>query len=349
MLTLLLFVLVLTAVVLPHEIGHYIFALRAGIRPLELGLGFGPKLFSFKKGKTVYSINAFPLGGFIRIAGLSPDEEKNDPPYPPEESYMNKSPIKKALTILGGPLMNFVFAFLLLSFIFMAFGAPTGISNEVASVIKGSAAERAGFMAGDRIISINGIKVDKMEAAIDIIHKSSGKELGIILGRGDRRFAVLATPEYDKKLKAGLLGFGPKVIFTRYGPISALVLGAKQTLTTALVILSFLWLLISGGAALSDLAGPVGIAQFTGQAAQGGIASFLGFAAFLSINLGIVNLLPLPALDGGRALFIALEAIRKKPLPLEVENRIHYVGFALLMALAALLTVNDIMRWVSVR
>lgn len=349
MLTLIAFILVLTSVVLPHEIGHFIFAVRAGIRPLEMGLGFGPKLLTFKKGKTLYSLNAIPLGGFIRIAGLNPEEEKEgEATYPKEESFLSKGPLDKALTILGGPLMNFLFAFLLLSFIFGAFGSPE-ISNEVGSLLKGGVAEGAGLKVGDKVVSLNGAPVTRMADAIEVIHNSPGRALSLRVKRAGKTLVIKATPKYDENLKMGLIGFSPKVIYKRHGAFSAVWLGAKETVSLSLLIIFFIGQLIIGAVSFSGLAGPVGIAQLTGQAAHSGIASFLSFAAFLSINLGVVNLLPLPALDGGRVIFIIIEAIRGKPLPQEIENRIHFVGFALLMGLAAALTVNDVLRWVSGR
>ena len=339
--------MVLTAVVLPHELGHFIFALRAGIKPLELALGFpGPRLLSFKKGKTRYSIYLLPLGGFIRIAGLNPEEEKEDEEYAPEESYLNKSPLKKGLTIFGGPLMNMVFAFLLLSMVFAVFGTPVGVSNVVGTVSKGSPADLAGLMPGDKIVKLNGSPVSDMSYIVEIIHKSSGKKLVLTVERGNKAVNISATPKYNEKLEIGLIGFSPKALYKRFGILSSLWFGLKETVGMTLLVLYSLWLLITGGASLRDLAGPVGIAQFTGQAAGGGLSQLLSFTAFLSINLGVVNLLPLPALDGGRIVFIIIEAIRKKSLPVEVENKVHAVGMMVLLSLAAVLTVNDVLRWI---
>ena len=224
-----------------------------------------------------------------------------------------------------------------------------GISNIVGSVLKGSPADLAGLKSGDIIVSLNGTPVENMEKVIETIHKSAGKRL-VLTARRDGKIIVLrATPKYNEKLKMGLIGFSPKPIYKRFGVLSSLWLGLKETFGMTLLVLYSLWLLITGAASLRDLAGPVGIAQFTGQAAGGGLSSLLGFTAFLSVNLGVVNLLPLPALDGGRILFIIIEAIRKKPLPQEVENKVHAIGMVVLLALAAVLTVNDVFRWLSVR
>lgn len=347
MLTILSFILVILVVVLPHEIGHMLFAIRAGIRPLEMGIGFGPRLFSFKKNKTRYSFNMFPLGGFIRIAGMNPEEDKEFGPYPESESYMSRGPLDKALIMLGGPLMNFVFAFLVLAAIFFFLGSPAGISNEIASIAKGSEAERIGLVPGDKLVSLGGVPVTKPEAAVGLIHKNAGKRLSLGIERKGQAIKLLATPAYDQKMKIGLIGFSLKPLYKKVGLLGSLRLGAREVLSMISLVFVSLGLLITGRASMADLAGPVGIAQISGQAAHGGLVSLLGFAAFLSVNLGVLNLLPLPALDGGRVVFLLIEGIRKKPLSQEIENRIHYVGFALLLALAFVLTVNDVLRWLS--
>jgi len=349
LLTLLSFILVITAVVLPHELGHYLFALRAGIRPLEFGIGFPPRIAAIKKGETVFSLNAIPIGGFIRVAGMNPEAEGKDEVYPQEESYANKGLIDRALTILGGPLMNFAFAFLVLSLIFGMFGAPTGTSNEIGAIMPGSEAERVGLMEGDKLLELDGVSVKDMEATIGTIHRSAGKELALVIQRGSKVFSVKATPELNAELGVGLIGFVLKPSYKQVGPLDALWLGGGQVVGMVRLILGFLGILITGQASLANIAGPLGIAQISGQAAQGGLVDLLYFSAFLSVNLAILNLLPLPALDGGRILFIIIEAIRRRPLSRDLENKIHYVGIAVLLSLAVLLTINDAIRWFSTR
>jgi regulator of sigma E protease len=349
LLSLLAFIIVITVVVLPHELGHFLAALWAGIRPLEFGLGFPPRMFSVKRGKTIFSINMVPVGGFIRVAGMNPEAEAEDDPYPPEESYTSKGPLLKILTIISGPIMNFIFAILLLTVTFSIMGIPTGASNEIGSVFPGSEAARIGLRPGDRILAIDDAHIKRMEEAIGLIHKSSGRKLSLTIDRGGEVFDVEATPEYNEELKVGLIGFSPKPVYKRPGVISAFLIGCKETVGIIVLTFKFLGLLITGQTSIAYIAGPVGIAQFSGQAAQGGLMSLIGFAAFLSINLGVVNLLPIPALDGGRIVFIVIEAIRRKPLPQHIENRIHQVGIVLLLSLLLLLTANDVIRWLSAR
>ena len=338
------FIVVFSAVTLAHEFGHYYFSRRAGIKILELGLGFGPRLCGFLKNKTLYSLNLFPLGGFIRIAGISPAEETKDDRYSTEESYMSKKPLQKFLSVFGGPLFNIILAFIIFYIMFVFTGVPKEISNEIATVAPGSVAAKVGIKPGDKIVAISGRKIVKMMDAVDLIHKSPGKTLLLTIDRKGKTLKISAAPELNKKLKIGLLGFSLKPIYARTNPIVALFESLKQVAATSIVILYTLGLLLIGKISILDLAGPVGIAQFTGQVAGEGIVPLLSFTAFLSINLGLANLLPIPALDGGRLVFIIIEGIRKKAVDINLENKIHSVGLTILLGLMAVVTINDIFR-----
>ncbi len=338
------FIVVFSAVTLAHEFGHYYFSRRAGIKILELGLGFGPRLYGFLMEKTLYTLNLFPLGGFIRIAGINPEEESKDDRYSIEESYMSKSPLQKFMSVFGGPLFNIILAFVIFYVMFVFTGVPKDISNEIATVAPGSVAAKVGIKPGDRIIAISGRKTSRMADAVDEIHRSAGKTLVLTIDRKGKTLKINAVPQLNKKLKIGLIGFSLKPTYIRTNPLSALYESMKQVAVTSLVILYTLGLLIIGKISLLDLAGPVGIAQFTGQVAGEGIVPLLSFTAFLSINLGLVNLLPIPALDGGRLVFIVIEGVRKKAIDIGLENKIHQVGLTILLAIMAVVTVNDIFR-----
>jgi regulator of sigma E protease len=338
------FIVVFSAVTLAHEFGHYYFSRRAGIKILELGLGFGPRLYGFLKNKTLYTLNLFPLGGFIRIAGITPEEESKDDKYSIEESYMSKKPLQKFMSVFGGPLFNIILAFIIFYVMFVFTGVPKEISNEIATVAPGSVAAKVGIKPGDKIVAISGKKIVKMMDAVDLIHKSPGKTLLLTINRKGKILKISAAPELNKKLKIGLIGFSLKPIYSRTNPIAAFIESLKQVAATSIVILYTLGLLIIGKISILDLAGPVGIAQFTGQVAGEGIVPLLSFTAFLSINLGLANLLPIPALDGGRLVFIIIEGIRKKAVDINLENRIHSVGLTILLGLMAVVTINDIFR-----
>lgn len=338
------FIIVFSVVTLAHEFGHYYFSRRAGIKILELGLGFGPRLYGLLREKTLYTINLLPLGGFIRIAGISPEEETKDDKYSTEESYMSKNPPQKFMSVFGGPLFNILLAFVIFYFMFVFTGVPSDISNEISTVAPGSVAAKVGIKPGDRIIAISGRKIVKMADAVTQIHESAGKILTITIERKGITSNIKAVPQLNKRLKMGLIGFSLKPIYVRTNPLSALYESVKQVAVTSLAILYTLGLLITGKISILDLAGPVGIAQFTGQVAGEGIVPLLSFTAFLSINLGLVNLLPIPALDGGRLVFIVIEGIRKKAVDIALENKIHQVGLTILLAIMAVVTVNDIFR-----
>jgi len=373
------FIIVFTVIILAHEIGHFVFSRLAGIRVLELGMGLGPRIFGVLKDKTKYTLNLLPIGGFVRIAGLDEDTTDKNESFTPKESYLTKRPGQKFLAIFGGPLFNMLLAAIIFYFMFIISGVPSGTSNEIDIVTPASAAQKVGIMSGDRILKVE-VKKNDLEKAIDkfqddvkkilsengtnnniedtegakgksdiiamigIIHNNPGKTIIITLDRNGKEIKKTVIPKLNSKLGIGLIGISLKSIYIKTDPIRAVYLCLKQLLLTSISILYVLGLLIVGKVSLFDLAGPVGIAQFTGQVAGEGIVPLLYFTAYLSINLGLINLLPIPALDGGRLVFIIIEWIRKKAVDPILENKIHQVGFALLLAILALVTVSDVIK-----
>lgn len=342
-LTIVSFVFVFTVVALVHEFGHLYLAKRAGIRVHEFGLGFGPTLFSFKRNHTTYKINLLPVLGYVNIAGLETDlpQEKETPE---NEKYYNKSTGAKFKAIFAGPLMNLILGFIVFSLVFSITGIPTGISNELSAVSPGSQASKIGLQPGDKLEAINGKKFKNPADAIDLIHKSANKRLILSISRGSKIIQFSAVPEYHKRMKVGLIGFSLNPIYKKVSFLGAVIMGLQQTVGITSMIILLLGRLVTGQIALGDLAGPVGIAQITGQYAHQGPISLLSFLAFLSVNVAVLNLLPLPALDGGRLFFLIVEFIRRKPINIEKENKIHQVGLFILLGFLAILTVNDLLR-----
>jgi regulator of sigma E protease len=342
--TIVSFIIVFSIVTVAHELGHLVFSRMAGIKVLEFGLGIGPRLCVFKGKVTKYTLNLFPIGGFVRIAGL--DEEVTDPDekFKKSESYLSKAPGQKFLSIFGGPLFNLVLAIMIFFFMFAFTGVPKDVSNTISTVAPASEAQNVGILPGDKLVAINGIKYEKAMDAVKTIHDNPGKRLSLTIERDGKTIKTYATPRLNKKLNIGLLGISLKPIYVKTDIINALYQSILQMFLTCGMILYTLGLLVIGKISLFDLAGPVGIAQFTGQVAGEGLVPLLSFTAFLSINLGLFNLLPIPALDGGRLVFIVIEKIKGKPVDQDLENKIHQTGFALLLALMALVTVNDIVR-----
>jgi regulator of sigma E protease len=343
LLTILAFFFVFTIITLAHELGHLYFSKKAGIRVHEFGLGFGPTLFTWSRNNTVYKINLLPILGYVKIAGIDTDDPA-EASTPEAERYYTKTPFQKFISIFAGPLMNLVLGFFIFSLVFSIYGIPTGLSNEIASISPGSEAEKIGIKPGDRLIAIDGKKYAQVEDAIKTIHASADKKLNLTIERTGKTLHFKAIPKYHKKMKMGLIGFALKASYSKVNPLKALYHGGKETLGLSLTILVLFGKLLTGRLALGDLAGPVGIAQITGQYAQGGLFAFLGFLAFFSINVAVINLLPIPAMDGGRLVFILWEALTRRPLNIERENKIHLIGFYVLLGLMALLTVNDFLR-----
>lgn len=348
LMTVLAFVIVFTIVVLVHEGGHFFFSRIADIQVLELGLGLGPRIASKIKDGTRYSLNLLPLGGFIRLAGMNPEEETdgNDTPYPPNKGYMAKKPLQKFLSVFGGPFMNIVFGFAIFIVVFMIVGSPH-ITTTIDQIIPKSPAEIAGLRPGDQLAELNGQSITDMKEAIGHIHKSQGEAMKFKVIRGEKSFFIDIKPKFDKDMGVSLIGFSPKTEYSRTSLPEAIVKAFEKTWAITLLIITALAGLITGKISLFELAGPVGIAQATGEYAKTSLISLIQFMAFLSINLGVVNLLPIPALDGGRAVFIILEAIRRKTIDLAVENKIHTYGFVFLLSIILIVTVGDILRIIN--
>ncbi|GAW94313.1 RIP metalloprotease RseP [Calderihabitans maritimus] len=332
--TLLIALLIFSALIFIHELGHFLVAKRVGIAVHEFSIGMGPVIFATQKDGTQYSLRAFPIGGFVRMAGMDPEEADHP------EGFNRKSVGQRMAVIFAGPFMNFLLSLLLFVFVFMVIGTPSH-SNVVGGVIPGRPADKAGIQKGDRIIAINGQKVNDWDDLVNIIYQNPGQSLRITVLRNGNRIEKTVTPELDPEANVGLIGI--KQAWEKQGFISSIILGLKQAYAVTVVILTTLILMITGQVP-PEIAGPVGVVQMIGQAARSGTAIVLNFAGILSLHLGLLNLFPIPALDGSRLVFLAIEGLRGKPLNREKENFIHLIGFALLMILMIIITYRDILR-----
>ena len=336
------FTVVFTFIALSHEAGHFFFAKLFGVKVFEFGIGFGKRLFSITRGETTYSINLFPVLAFVRIAGEGESDEEKA--CSPEQLLVNKSTFQRFMIAFAGPMLNLICAVLLLSVLFSFSGMPSGVSNEIGMINKNSPAEKAGLMIGDRLIAINGAKFSSMDKAIAYIHEYKGKSLELSILREKKTITISANPEYNAKLKVHLIGFSPKALYTKVNPLQAIGAAFTQTYVMVAATLQVVIMLFTGAVSISDLAGPVGIAQITGKYAQTGLVSFVFFTAFISVNIGIINLLPLPALDGFSILFRLFEGIFRRKINSELENRINGYGLVFLLGFMFLVTVNDVLR-----
>lgn len=321
-----------------HELGHFITAKAVGMKVHEFALGFGPKLLSKQGGETLYSLRVIPLGGFNKIAGMDPDEEQ-------DEFSFNAKPIwARMLVIVAGPLMNFFLPILLFVIIFLGAGIDTPSDAAViGTVLQDRPAARVGLAAGDRVLSVNDIQIDSWRQFVSIIQVSAGKQLVLAYDRDNQKGSVTITPEFDPKANRGIIGVVPLIVNYRPGPLEAVSLACQQVYAIGTSMLSGIGQMITGRAP-ADVAGPIGVAQMAGQVAQMGILPLLQFSAFLSINLGLINLLPVPVLDGGHIVTLAVEAVRRKPLSPQKMQYIQMIGFTLLMLLLLLATFKDITR-----
>lgn len=362
----LLFFIILLALVLVHELGHFIVAKRSGIRVDEFGVGFPPKLFGVRKGETLYSVNALPFGGFVKIFGETPDQEAL---YGPDSarSFVRKPKLVQAAVLVAGVAMNVFFAWILYSGAFLI-GMPTavdpahreGVSDArvlVTRVVPSSPAERAGMQPGDNVqfLAVGGIEIAVTEPRdiADFIALHGGEEVTVAFLRDGVVHRVNITPTANVEgIDRLAIGIATELIGTqKLSLLGALGAGAVFTADSTWAILKGVGGLIAGAltfsADLSQITGPVGIVSLVGDASSLGFVYLLTFTAFISINLAIINLLPFPALDGGRLLFVAIEALKGSPIRPRVANVANSVGFAVLILLMLLVTYRDIVRLVG--
>ena len=339
-LTIIAAIFVFGLLVLVHEFGHFVTAKMTGMRVDEFAIGFGPKLISTKRGETVYSIRAIPLGGFNDIAGMDPLNNEAG-----ERGYCEKPVLSRMIVILAGSAMNFVLPVILFFGIFFFNGVDTpSMEPVIGTIIEGKAAEQAGLKAGDRIVSVDGTKVDSWLGFTNAIKDMKEEQtLNIVYERNGQLSEVALQPTYDKDSKRLLVGVQSSIDHRDVGLFESLQLAFSRTYEIIAMMLSAL-VEIFYSPSQADLAGPIGIAQMAGKVAETGFVPLLNFAALLSLNLGIINLLPVPALDGGHFVTLALEAVRGKPLSPKAIIYAQRVGVALLLLLMLFATKNDIVR-----
>lgn len=341
MLTLIASVFVFGLLIIFHEFGHFVVAKLVGIKVNEFSLGFGPKLLTVTRGETTYNLRLVPLGGFVNMAGMDPNEETDEKDI--ERGFNKKTVWQRIAVIFSGPFMNFFLAALLFAVIFAFQGQPVASSGTgIGDVNPGYPAELAGLAAGDKIVAVDGITVDNWNDMARLINERPEKDISVLVLRGDSQLLVEMKPIRDVD-GLGKIGIYPAEEYVRVGLLQSISLGVQWTVTFTVVIMEFLSKMIFGQVP-AELGGPVRIVNEIGVAAQLGFIMLLKLAAILSLNLGLLNLFPIPALDGSRILFLVWEKIRKRPVDPVKENFIHLVGFAMLLLLMLIITYNDILQ-----
>ncbi len=344
--------LALAGLILIHEFGHFITARMVGVRVEKFSIGFGPKVYGRIVGDTEYMLCWIPLGGYVKFFGDDPDSDDVDS----EESFLNQPVIKRLAIVVAGPLFNLALAIIIVSCAAMI-GIPEG-TKTIASVMPDSPALRGGLLVGDTVKAIDDKKVEKWGEIVSIVRASSGKELHILVDRADGTSTTLTVvPEpisgvvnedgKSKKTSFGRVGLMPQEKIVSYGPVSAFVYGLKWTGNMIEMTIWSISKLISRDIPADQIAGPIGIMQMAGKVAETGLVSLMLFISLISVNLGILNLLPVPVLDGGHIVFFSIEALLGRPLKMKTQEMAQQLGIFLLLSLMAFAFYNDIARIVN--
>jgi len=332
-------ILFVSLLIVVHEGGHFLVARWCGMRVLRFSLGFGRPLVKWERGGTIYQIAVVPLGGFVQIAGMNPHEEVDqaDPSI-----YPNRPAWQRVLTIAAGPFANYVCATLLVFIYFMAFGMPTAFKPGVAMVVAASPAAKAGLKDRDLLVSIDGKKIAKAEDVLPIVKASDGRPMAMVVRRAGQEVSLTVTPE---KQKIGYrIGVLPAEIATARraaGLGESAWESVRYPAIQSVNMLGGLYLMVRGKIK-AEVSGPVGIVRAVAQTTKSGAEDVLQIIATISIALGLFNLLPVPALDGGRLVFLGVEAVSRRKIRPTVEAAVHMVGFMLLLGLLVFVTFKDI-------
>ncbi len=333
--------IVLGVLVLVHEWGHFIAAKLCGVRVDVFSIGFGNRLWGVKRGDTDYRISALPLGGYVRMAGDNPVEERTGAPY----EFLSRPRWQRFLIAIAGPATNILLTFLILWGIYLFVGT---LPSRIGEVEAGLPAAKAGIQAGDLVVSMDGKPIDTWGALVDQIRNSDGHPIQFVIQRDGKNLPIAVAPQQLKDSDgqtAWMVGFSrPPAKYQRHGLLTAAQDAAGETVYETRQIGSVLVGLFNGKVSVHDLAGPVGIVQLSGEAAKSGPMTLLELTAAISLNLGLLNLLPIPILDGGHVLMLAIEGLLRRELSLTFKERFVQVGLVFLLSVFAFVMYSDILR-----
>lgn len=346
--SILTFVIVLSILVLIHELGHFLAARRVGVWVEEFGLGLPPRIFGKKIGETIYSINWFPFGGFVRMHG-----EETSSKVKKDRAFILKSKWQRLFVVVAGVFMNLFLAIVIFSVVYFFTGIPRDTKMvRVIDVLPGSPAEEAGIVKGDILEKVDDQVVESTSGFVSYVDSKKGERVLVVVRRGDERLTLSMVPRVSPPKDEGPLGVIISSTEIYYPPVwkrpfYGVLYGVREALFWGKNIASSLLGMIAGlfkGDLPKDVAGPVGIFAITTQAAKLGIFTLLNFMGILSLNLAILNIFPFPALDGGRLFFILFEIVFKKKVPEKIESAVHVFGMAFLLLLLVAITVFDFKR-----
>ena len=338
--TYLLAIVGLAVLIVVHEAGHMIVARLMGMRVEQFSVGFGPSLIRWRGRVTVYQVALIPLGGYVKIAGMNPHEElpEGDP-----GSYANKAPWRRFLTILAGPMTNYLFAVLIMIGVYSAWGLPQPqeIVGGVRSVLTDHPAFKAGIKPGDRILMVDGKTITSNQQTRELIGASKGRPLAVVVQRKESRLTLTMTPKKQGKRYIIGIGFDYKLSFLKLTMAQTVLAAIAFPIDKSMLALGNLKALFTGQVGVDQMGGPVAIVRQLKLSFDSGLVTALTFMALLNVLLGIFNLLPLPALDGGRLIFLSFTLVTRRQVNQRVENAVHMVGFIILLGLLLLLTFGD--------
>lgn len=342
--TLIYFIIVLGVTILIHEFGHFIFAKKAGIYIYEFSIGMGPKLFSFrrKNDETLYAIRLFPIGGYVQMAGEEVEPDKN---IPENKRMQSKTWMQRFLTIIAGVLFNFLLAIVLFFIIALIEGAPSKEAY-IGLIDKNSNAYNTNLEVGDKILKLNGKNTKSSDMLLLELQLEQGKTLKFTVEHKNGKVEDIkvkpkeSVVDGEKTYKYGF-ALSNKV---EEGIITAIKYAFNKTGSLLNQMVHIIGYLFTGKLGLESLSGPVGIYNVVGESAKAGLINVVFLIAYLCVNVGFINLLPIPAFDGGRILFMIIEKIKGKPVSTRTENMIHMIGMIFLLALMLVITCNDILR-----
>ena len=349
--TILSAVVVLGVLIFVHELGHFLFAKLFGVGVEKFSLGFGPRVAGFHRGETEYLLSAFPLGGYVKMIGEADESELSEEDK--ARSFQGKPPLKRIGIVAAGPLFNLLFAWLIMIVVYLI-GVPA-VTSKIGEVVKDKPAAKAGVRAGDVVTAINGIPVTRWDALAKQIADTKKTTVEITVQRDRQILTFTMTPErrsgknlFGEAIDSPVVGIvsAKDIVVDRFGPVDAFVKGSAQTWN--IISLTYLSLakLAERVIPLDTVGGPIMIAKMAGEQASEGGVSFLAFMALLSVNLGVLNLLPVPILDGGHLFFYFCEMVFRRPVSMKVREIAQQIGLVLLISLMILAFYNDIMRYI---
>ena len=326
-------ILIFCLLIFVHELGHFIVAKACGVKVNQFAIGMGPAIFKKQKGETLYALRVFPIGGYCAMEGE--DEDSEEP-----GAFNNKPSWQRACVLAAGSVMNLITCVVLLIVIALWAGTATLTIDKVAN---DSPAQKAGIMAGDTILSVDGENLDNWNDLINTLGYSKEKTADITVDRNGEKVTLESELVYDKDTGRNMIGITPT---SEHDFFTAIGSGVKNTGQMTVLMYKILKKLFTGQVSVKELSGPVGIVYATNEAAKSGLMYVIYLAALLSLNLAIINMLPLPALDGGRILFLVIRLFTGKRVSEATEGKIHFIGICLLFALMIYVTFNDVIKYI---